>query len=132
MTVAVVAAIIRKNGKILIAQRKADSKLEASRWEFPGGKIEFGEHPEEALRREIKEELGIRIKVKKLHSVLSHVYDFKGRKLHVVLLVFLADHVSGKVRNLDVQDSRWIRRDQLREFEFVPADRKLVEELSSG
>lgn len=130
MTVPVVAAIIRKRDKILIAQRKKDSKLEPSRWEFPGGKIEFGEHPEEALVREINEELGIKIQVKKLHTVLSHVYDFRGKKLHVILLVFLTDYVSGEVRNLDVQDSRWVTKKEMKEFEFVSGDRKLVKELS--
>ena len=130
MTVPVVAAIIRKGNRILIAQRKKDSKLEPDRWEFPGGKIEFGEHPEAALVREIMEELGIKIKVRKLHTVLSHVYPFQGKKLHIILLVFITDYVSGKVRNLDVQDSRWVTKNELKNFEFVSGDRKLIRELS--
>jgi 8-oxo-dGTP diphosphatase len=131
MTVPVVAAIIRRGNKILIAQRKKDSKLEPNRWEFPGGKLEFGEHPEEALKREIMEELNIRIKIRKLHTVLSHVYDFHGKNLHIILLVFLADYASGELKNLDVQDSRWITRKQLRDFDFVSGDKPLIESLLS-
>jgi 8-oxo-dGTP diphosphatase len=131
MTVPVVAAIIRKGNRILIAQRKKDSKLEANRWEFPGGKLEFGEHPEEALRREIMEELNIRIRIRKLHSVLSHVYDFQGKKLHILLLVFLADYESGKLKNLDVQDSRWVLKKELKDYEFVSGDRPLIKKLIS-
>ncbi|HSB47155.1 MAG TPA: (deoxy)nucleoside triphosphate pyrophosphohydrolase [Candidatus Bilamarchaeum sp.] len=129
MTVPVVAAIIRKGNRILIAQRKKDSRLEADRWEFPGGKLEFGEHPEDALRREIMEELNIRIKIRKLHAVLSHVYDLEGKKLHVVLLVFLADYESGTLKNLDVQDSKWVLRKELKNFEWVSGDRPLIKSL---
>jgi 8-oxo-dGTP diphosphatase len=130
MTVPVVAAIIRKGNRILIAQRKKDSKLEPDKWEFPGGKLEFGEHPEEALSREIMEELNIRIKISKLHSVLSHVYDFQGKKLHVILLVFLADYVSGTLKNLDVQDSKWVLKKDLKNYEFVSGDKSLIKKLS--
>jgi 8-oxo-dGTP diphosphatase len=132
MITPVVAAIIRKGNKILIAQRKKDSKLEPNKWEFPGGKVEFGEHPEAALVREIKEELDIKIKIKSLHSVLSPIYVRDGKKHHILLMIFLTDYVSGEVKNLDVQDSRWVLRKELKKFDFVSGDKKLITDLVSS
>ena len=127
--VLVVAAIIRKNGKLLIAQRKNDSKREPNKWEFPGGKVEFGEHPEDAIIREIKEELNIKIKVNTFFSVSSHMYERDGKPSHVILLTFLTTYLSGKLEHLDVQDSKWIYPHQFSKFQFVAGDKKIINKL---
>lgn len=128
-TVIVSAAIIKKGNKILIAQRKDDSKLGAGKWEFPGGKIEFGEHPAQAIVREIKEELGIKIIVDGVYDLASHTYDFEGGKLHVILIVFLTSYQSGRVKNIDVKDSKWVSGSELRDFDFLAGDRSIVKRL---
>ena len=84
----VTAGIIKKNDKFLIAQRKEDSSVGPGKWEFPGGKIEFWENPKQCLKREIKEELNIEIKVEDFLTYNSHVYE-KDEKIHVLLLAFI-------------------------------------------
>ncbi len=125
----VTAAIIRKNGKILIAQRKNSSKLEPGKWEFPGGKVKFLEHPEDCLVREIKEELGINISVGSIFTISSHIYKKGNKKHHILLLAFLAGYVSGKLKNIGCQDSRWVSRTELKNFEFAEADIAVVKKL---
>ena len=120
------AGIIRKGGKILLAKRKSDSLLEANKWELPGGKVEFQETPEAALAREIKEELGITIKVGSIHAVVSHNNQNGEEAYHIILLVYLADYVSGEVQNLDVQDSKWVSKSDLAALDFVKADEPVI------
>ena len=127
MTIIVTAAIIRKDDKILIAQRMPDSTNEANKWEFPGGKLKDMEHPEEGLIREIKEELDIEIRIEKLFEVNSHVYGGKG---HVILLAFLADYVSGEKKDLEVQDSKWVEPEALKDYDFAAADKPIVERFT--
>ncbi|MDD5340573.1 MAG: (deoxy)nucleoside triphosphate pyrophosphohydrolase [Candidatus ainarchaeum sp.] len=121
--VPVVAAIIRRGDEILIARRYEGDGPEGGKWEFPGGKIEQGERPADALVREIKEELGVRIRVNALYTLVH--YD------NILLLVFLADYVSGKVKNIGCQDSRWVRADALKGFDFANADLPVVKKLAS-
>jgi 8-oxo-dGTP diphosphatase len=92
----VTAAILQKEGKVLIAQRKHDSKFEAGRWEFPGGKVEFMEHPEACLVREIREELNIEIEIDRFFALNSHVYRGE-TDLHVVLLAYLCRYKAGEL-----------------------------------
>ncbi|MBU0527662.1 (deoxy)nucleoside triphosphate pyrophosphohydrolase [Candidatus Micrarchaeota archaeon] len=127
MTVLVTAAIIQKDDKFLIAQRKADSTFEAGKWEFPGGKVEFLEHPEQSLHREILEELNITIKIHGIFEVASHVY---GKDHHVVVLAFLARFHSGELKNLDVQDSRWVTLEELKTYSFAAADIPILDKLT--
>jgi 8-oxo-dGTP diphosphatase len=122
----VAAGIIVRDGRILIAQRK-DGGRHAGRWEFPGGKIEPGERPEDALVREIREELGVEIRVGKLRAMLSHFYEKEG--VRVEIHVFMAEIRSGEPENLDVRDSRWVLPAELGGYDFVEADRPLVSEL---
>jgi len=97
------ASIIQKNNLILIAQRKKDSNIEPNKWEFPGGKIEFLEHPEDCLKREIKEELEIIISIDKLQTVNSHIYSINKKKYHIILMAFLCNFVGGKLEILNVK-----------------------------
>ena len=95
----VTAAIMEEDGKFLITQRLKDSH-NGLRWEFPGGKLHFGEDPKKCLEREIKEELDIKIKVKNIFECSSFVYD----KKHIVLLAFLCDFVSGNIKKAGIND----------------------------
>lgn len=123
------AGIISKEDKILIAQRKKDTLLEPNKWEFPGGKVEFLESPEECLIREIKEELSIDIKINKLLMINSHVYKKEDKYYHIILIAYLADWVNGECLNLDCQSFKWINIKDLLNYDFAEADKKIIEEL---
>ncbi len=110
------AGIIRKDGKILIAQRKKDSWMEPNKWEFPGGKLEANETYEECLIREIHEELGITICIDRLFMETSHTYMKADEEFPVTLMVFLADWKEGTLQNLDCQDSKWIDKKKSEEI----------------
>lgn len=127
----VTGAIIPQNGKILLDQRHSDSRFEPNKWEFPGGKVDFGEHPEEALKRELKEELGTLIETGPLYEVLSHVYDNKGDIRHVVLLFYICKISQGKPERIDCQDLVWADKDKMRSLTFVEGDIPIVEQLLS-
>jgi len=125
--VLVSVAIIRKGNKFLVTQREKDSNFGANMWEFPGGKVEFLEHPEKTLTREIKEEVGIDVSVDKLLTIISHSHEKNGAQHHFIRLVFLCDHVSGDVEHLEVQDSKWVTLDQFEDVDFTPADKTIAE-----
>lgn len=125
----VVAAVIRDGDKILIAQRASSSRFGAGQWEFPGGKLEFGETPEECLVREIKEELNLEIEVEKLFDVVSHVYDDGAAALHVIILGYFAKVVGGILEMREVADARWVRKNEFANFTFASADVPFVERL---
>jgi 8-oxo-dGTP diphosphatase len=120
------AGIIQKNTKILIAQRKKDSWMEPNKWEFPGGKVEPHETYEDCLIREIQEELGITISIKRLFMKTSHTYMKNNEEFPVTLMVFLADWTTGEARNIDCQDSKWIDAKELKKFDFAAADIPIV------
>jgi len=120
----VTAAIIRKNGRVLIAQRPAD-KLLGGMWEFPGGKMEKGETKEMCLRRELKEELGIEIKVEKQVMALRHAYShFK-----ITLYVFESRLMRGKPRAIEVADFKWLPPRALAAYPMGKTDRQIAESL---
>ncbi|HLN63507.1 MAG TPA: (deoxy)nucleoside triphosphate pyrophosphohydrolase [Symbiobacteriaceae bacterium] len=121
----VTAAVIRQNGQILIAQRKADAH-QGQLWEFPGGKVQFGERPEEGLRREILEELGMAIWVDELFAVESHVYGDR----HILLLVYLCTPEPGQQpKVIDVGDFAWVTPAEMNGYQFAPADVPIVAKL---
>ena len=125
--VEVVAAVIRKDGKILITQRPDDVHL-AKLWEFPGGKVEPGECLEAALQREIREELGVAISVADEFYTVEHAYPEKSVRLHFFNCVIEV----GEPAPLGVADLRWVLPTGLTQFEFPPADAELIEKLRSG
>jgi len=127
----VVAAIIRKDGKFLIAQRKNDRTSESGRWEFPGGKVRVGEHPEDALIREIKEELGIWIGNLRFFQVVSHMSKTRAGQpgKHVVINAYLADWISGELQSIDCQDARIVSLEDFGRFDFLDADREIIRKL---
>lgn len=127
--VLVTAAIIREGDQILIAQRKSDTPIEPGKWEFPGGKVEHGEHPQDCLVREIKEELNLDIRVEKLFDMASHVYTANEGAVHIVLLAYFCTRLGGELKPLDVKDVRWIPVRDLTRYEYAAADVPLVERL---
>ena len=117
----VTAAVIRKDGRILIAQRPVGGRL-GGLWEFPGGKVELDETLPQCLRREIKEELGIRIKVGKPITSIDHAYThFK-----ITLYAFECEFVSGKPQALQVQDFKWVRMSELKKYAFAKTDLRII------
>jgi 8-oxo-dGTP diphosphatase len=123
----VTAAIIRHQGKILIAKRKLDAKFEPNRWEFPGGKVEFTEHPEACVVREIKEELNIDIQIEKFFALNSHVYQ---EELHVVLLAYLCTFKGGDLKVIDAAEAKWVEAKTLKDYEWATADIPFVDALT--
>jgi len=120
----VTAAAMMKNGKVLIAQRQAGSHMEY-RWEFPGGKLEPDETPEECIVREIKEELDMEIEVIDIYKVVKFKYEEKD----ILLLCYLCKVMKGEGETLECNDFRWVGKDELAGFDFVPADLPIVEKL---
>ena len=124
----VAAALILRGDEVLICQRRPDQPL-GSKWEFPGGKMEAGETAEEALRRELQEELGIDAVISSLVAHIRHNYRNGGA---VDLQFFLVREYTGEVTNLIFQDVRWCPLRNLPEYDFVTADRNLVRDLAAG
>lgn len=120
-TVRVVAAVIRDGDKIFATQRGyGDFK---GGWEFPGGKIEPGETPQQALVREIKEELDTEICVGELIDTVEYDYP----NFHLSMDCFWCSIVSGSLTLLEAEDAKWLTYDELYSVDWLPADRELIE-----
>jgi mutator protein MutT len=118
----VAAAIILFDGKVFAARRKPGVHL-AGYWEFPGGKIESGETPEQCLSRELQEELCIATKIGK--HIGESLYDY-GSKV-VRLIAYQVEHLEGHFQLIDHDELRWLAADELESVEWAPADIPLVE-----
>jgi 8-oxo-dGTP diphosphatase len=120
-TVLVAAGIVYERGAVLISRRKQGAHLEG-RWEFPGGKVEAGEDPRGALRRELAEELGIDVDVGEIVDVTFHRYDDADKA--VLLLFFEATRRPGSAepKALDVAEVSWATAGDLDPAAFPPAD----------
>jgi 8-oxo-dGTP diphosphatase len=119
-------ALVDPDGRVLIAQRP-EGKAMAGLWEFPGGKVEKGERPEESLIRELKEELDINVKEDCLAPLTfaSHVYpDF-----HLLMPLYVCRRWEGTVTAKEGQQLAWVRPNRLRDYEMPPADVPLVSHL---
>ena len=120
----VIAAIILKEGKVLIAQRAQGQNL-AGKWEFPGGKVEPGESPEECLVREIREELGIKIEVDEFFGESVYRYD----TVVIKLLAYKAVYVDGEYKLTVHSQIKWVKPDELDNYDLAPADIAFVKKL---
>lgn len=121
----VVAAILKKDNKILIARKKQGKSL-AGYWEFPGGKIEKGETPEESLKRELMEEMNIKIEM--LEYVGESIYDY-GNNTVINLKGFLAEIIEGDITLIDHDKYLWVTVDEAKSYKLAPADIPLLEKL---
>jgi mutator protein MutT len=125
-TIEVSAGLIFREGKLLVTQRRADAHL-GGLWEFPGGKREAGETFEECLVRELREELGVEVKVEKLFESVTHTYPEKT----VHLKFFICEVIAGEPMPLGCAQLKWVSRSELRHYAFPAADARLLEQLQS-
>jgi len=119
-------ALIDADGRVLLTRRPAGKPM-AGLWEFPGGKIEPGERPEDSLIRELKEELGIAVKEDCLAPLTfaSHAYD----EFHLLMPLYVCRRWEGSVTAKEGQDIAWVRPRQLKDYPMPPADAPLVPHL---
>ena len=121
----VVAAILQKEDKILIARKKQGKPL-AGYFEFPGGKIEEGETPEESLIRELMEEMNIKIAVKEY--IGESIYDYGNDKV-ISLLGYTAEIIEGEIKLSDHDIYEWVTLEQINNYKIAPADIPLINKL---
>ncbi len=124
----VAAALIVRADEVLIGQRRPDQPM-ASLWEFPGGKIEPGESPQQALARELAEELGIHADIGPPVTRIRHHYRHGGA---VDLQFFTVREFTGEIDNQIYQQVRWVKLGDLTGYDFLAADRGLIRDLAAG
>jgi 8-oxo-dGTP diphosphatase len=122
----VVTGLIRKGDKVLVGQRPVGHSL-AGHWEFPGGKIEKNESPEEALARELREELGIEAEVGTLKLASAHTYGDTG----IMILFYEVLFWKGEPKTVHHMELRWIDPQELRTLNIPDANRKILDRLIS-
>lgn len=120
------AAIIMKDNKIFVTQRGYGEFKDW--WEFPGGKIEEGETPEECLKREIKEELEADININKYLCTVEYDYP----NFHLKMECFICSLIDGHLELVEAEDAKFITNDQLDNIDFLPADLLVVKELKKS
>jgi 8-oxo-dGTP diphosphatase len=116
-------ALVDADGRVLIAQRPQGKQL-AGLWEFPGGKVEKGETPEECLIRELREEIGVETQAACLAPLTfaSHSYD----DFHLLMPLYVCRRFSGTPRPIEAQGLKWVRPRQMRDYPMPPADAPLI------
>lgn len=119
----VVAAIIRKEGRIFATQRGYGEWQDW--WEFPGGKMEPGETPEEALRREIREELSTEISVEEFFCTVEYDYP----KFHLTMHCYLCSLLSDALHLNEHEAARWLTKEELDSVRWLPADEEIIEKV---
>src|ERR1700719_2581635 len=122
----VVAAIIERDGRVLICQRKRGGR-HGLKWEFPGGKVEPGEDPEQALARELSEELAI---VARIGELLGIHYVTYGNEPPIRLHFYRVTSFQGEPQNLEFEQIVWERKDSLTEYDFLEGDVDFIKRLA--
>ena len=122
----VTAAVIFADEKVLIT-RRPDNKRHPGMWEFPGGKVDPGESPEEALNREIREELAAEIEVAGIFEVVYYRYDWGP----VLILAYTCRLVTSTLHNIGVAEHRWVHPRDLAAFPILPADQPILDRLAN-
>lgn len=123
----VTAGLIEKDGKLLIAQR-SPAKHGALKWEFPGGKVEDEEDPRTCLSREIREELGVEIRVNNIVETVFHCYPDRS----VLLLFYRCSWLSGDPQAIECAAFAWVEPSQLLAYDFLEADLDFIQKISRG
>lgn len=121
--VRVVSAEIERDGRYLIAQRRPEATMPLL-WEFPGGRVEPGERDEQALVREVKENLGVLVEVGELSLHVAHEYE-----TYTLDLVVYRATLQGEPRAVGVHELRWVSPDDFDDYEFPRADQRTVDQL---
>ena len=122
----VVAAVIQnEEGKILIAQRNL-KKSQGGLWEFPGGKIEPNETKEEAIIREIKEEMDIDIETKKF--IDQKIFNYPDKDINLIAIE--CKQIKGDIKLNEHEDFKWVNKNELKNFNFAPADKFIINTIS--
>jgi len=124
----VVAAVIERDGLVLICRRKRGSWHEL-KWEFPGGKVESGEAPVDAIRRELEEELGIQAEIGPV--IKRYEYAYPGRS-QILLIFYSVVKFHGAIENRIFEEICWERRERLPAYDFLEGDVDFVKELAAG
>ena len=122
-SIRVSAAVIHRDGKIFATKRGYGEYK--GKWEFPGGKREEGESGEEALYREIKEELDSKVKIEKL--ICTTDYDYP--TFHLTMDVYLSTLIEGKLTLLEHEDAQWVSLDSIDDLDWLPADWSVIDEI---
>ena len=125
-TIRVVAAVIKNENKIFATARGYGEFK--GQWEFPGGKIEAGETPQEALVREIKEELETTIQVGDLIDTIEYDYP----TFHLSMDCYWCDVVEGELKLLEAESARWLSKEELYDVKWLPADILLIEKIKKN
>jgi len=123
--ITVVAALIKKEGKVLIAKRATGDENTLGKWEFPGGKVEVNETEEHAIEREIKEEFDMNIKAKKF--ITNNICEYPNRTID--LRLYECEYVSGDFKLHDHFDSKWVEVKDLLNYDLAKADIPLAQYL---
>ncbi|MBA4790499.1 MAG: 8-oxo-dGTP diphosphatase MutT [Rhizobiales bacterium] len=126
ITLVVACALVDADGRVLVAQRP-EGKALAGLWEFPGGKMEPGERPEDTLIRELKEELGITVKEACLAPLTFASYAYPD--FHLLMPLWICRRWEGQVQALEHSELKWVRAGKLRELDMPPADEPLIPPL---
>jgi len=126
--VLVVAGVIEREGRILIAQRRRGGRHEL-KWEFPGGKVEPGEEPHAALERELREELAIEATIGE--EMAREQVAYPGRR-RIELIFYRVTEFQGEPQNLDFEQIVWAARDELQSYDFLEGDLPFVTKLARG
>ena len=121
----VVAALVRRDDRYLVA-RRAEGKVQAGKWEFPGGKIEPGESPAEALARECREELAVEVENARVVDVVTHAYPEKTIRL---ALLACSTRPGSEPRAIEHREVRWVTRAEMDDMDFSAADREFFRRL---
>lgn len=124
-TIQVVAAIMRRGEKILATQRGYGEYKDL--WEFPGGKIETGENPEDALKCEIREELNVEIRVESFFQKIDYDYP----SFHIAMDCYLCHINEGEPELLEHEDAKWLSKGDIDSVGWLPADAEIVEKIKS-
>ncbi|RMG32536.1 MAG: (deoxy)nucleoside triphosphate pyrophosphohydrolase [Methanobacteriota archaeon] len=126
----VVAGIVWNEGRILLAQRLKTDRTFPGKWEFPGGKIEPGEHPKDALKRELKEELNLQVHNLRLFEVTTDFTKVNGKDFQFLLIYYEAQSDTKEVVELEVETANWVNPGELLEFDLTPADHLIAMKIN--